>query len=128
MYPVFFRKGKQAIWKAVVKKTEFVALFASLDDEVAPSEELAGGLERFVCFLYRPPHQESVNEARRKVFWKKFNKDEKIIDLSLMPPCESNLHYHIMRANYVTNVFRLAEQIIRRMHLESPERNGLVGG
>ena len=118
----FFRKGKQAVWKAVNKKTEFIDLFASLGDEVAPSEELVLGLEKFVCFLYGHPRLLSVNEARRKVFWQKFNKDEKIVYLSLMPPCKSNLHYHIMRANYVAYLFRQADHLV--MHLESPERYG----
>ena len=80
------------------------------------------GLERFVCFLYGHPRQESVNEARRKVFWQKFNKDEKIIDLSLMPPCESNLHHHIMRSNYVAYLFRRADRLM--MHLEKSDRHG----
>ena len=51
----FFRKGKQAIWIAANKKTEFIDLFASLGDEMAPSEELVRGLEKFVCFLYGHP-------------------------------------------------------------------------
>ena len=118
----FFRKEKQTIWKAVNQKTEFVDLFASLGDEVAPREELIKGLEKFVCFVYGHPRLQSVNEAWQKVFWQTFNKDEKIVDLSLMPPCESTLRYHIMRANYVAYLFRQADHLM--MHLESPERHG----
>ena len=80
------------------------------------------GLGKIVCFLYGHPRLLSVNEARRKVFWQKFNKDEKILDHSLMPPCKSNFHYHIMRANYVAYLFRQAVHLIR--HLESSEGYG----
>jgi hypothetical protein len=101
----FFRKGKQAVWKAVTKNTAFIDIFSSLGTEVTASEELVRGLEWFVCFIYGHPRILSVNEARKKVFWNKFNKEKKIIDLSLMPPCQSNLHYHITRANYVADIF-----------------------
>jgi hypothetical protein len=100
----FFRKGKQAVWKAVTKNTAFNDIFSSLGTEVTASEKLVRGVEWFVCSIYGHPRILSVNEAKKKVFWNKFNK-EKIIDLSLMPPCQSNLHYHIMRANYVADIF-----------------------
>ena len=119
MYPAFiFRKGKLAVWKTVTKNNAFVELFSSLGTEVTVSEELVRCLEWFVCSLYGYPRIQSVNEARRKVFWDRFYKENKIIDLSLMPPCSSNLRYHIMRANYVAYIFRHAGQL--QMDLESP--------
>ena len=39
-----------------------------------------------------------------------------------MPLCKSNIHYHIMRANYAAYLFRQADHLM--MHLESPERYG----
>jgi hypothetical protein len=85
--------------------TAFIDIFSYLGTEVIASEELVRGLEWFVCYIYGHPHILSVNEARKKAFWNKFNKKEKIIDVSLMPPCQSNLHNHIMRANYVVYIF-----------------------
>ena len=35
----FFRKGKQAVWKAVAKNNAFAELFSSLGTEVTASEE-----------------------------------------------------------------------------------------
>ena len=118
----FFRKGKLAVWKTVTKNNAFVELFSSLGTEVTVSEELVRRLEWFVCSLYGYPRIQSVNEARRKVFWDRFHKEKKIIDLSLMPPCSSNLRYHIMRANYVAYIFRHAGQL--QMDLESPDGHG----
>ena len=68
MYPAFFPKEKQGIWKAVNKKTEFVDLFASLGDEVVPRGGLVHGLENFVSFLHGHLHLLSVNEV-----WQKFS-------------------------------------------------------
>ena len=39
-----------------------------------------------------------------------------------MPPCEANLKYHIMRANYVALMFRNANQLI--LNLEDPINHG----
>ena len=101
----FFRKVKQAVWKAVIKNTAFIDIFSSLGTEVTASEKLVLDLEWFVCSIYGHPRILSVNEAGKRVFWNKFNKEKKIIDLSLLPPSQSNLHYHIMRANYVVDIF-----------------------
>ena len=118
----FFRMGKQAVWKAILKNDVFVNLFASFGDEIAPSDRVVEELDKFVCCLYGHPHLKSVNDARHKVFWQKFNKDKKIVDLSLMPPCKTNLSYHILRANYVALLFRQADHLV--MNLESPEGYG----
>jgi hypothetical protein len=79
---IFFRKEKQAGWKAVNKNTAFIDLFSTLDTEVTASEELV-----------RRPHILSVNEARKKVFWSKLNKEKKIIDHSTMPVKSSSSYY-----------------------------------
>ena len=42
----------------------------------------------------------------------KFERGEKITDLSLLPPCEANLKHHIVRANYVTLIFTNAYHLI----------------
>ena len=89
----------------MTKNTAIIDIFSSLGTEVTASEELVRGLEWLVCFIYGHLRILSVNEARKKVFWNKFKKEKKIIDLSLMPPCQSNLYYHITRANYVADIF-----------------------
>ena len=39
---------------------------------------------------------------------KKFEREKKITDFSLLLPCEANLKLHIKRANYVASIFRKA--------------------
>ena len=85
-------------------------------------EHVSQGLERFVCSLYGNHKVTSVNNLRNNIFLQKFEKENKIIDLSLLPPCEANLKYHIMRAFSVALMFRNANQLI--LNLEDPINHG----
>ncbi len=51
----FFRKGKQAFWKAVSKNTSFIELFAQFGNQKVATEALLKGLEKIICFLYGFP-------------------------------------------------------------------------
>ena len=102
----------------MVKKTEYVNLFADLGTTFAASEELARGLEKFVCALYGMERLLSVNDARKKLFLQKFESEKKIKDLSLLPPCQSNLKLHIERAIYVASMYRQADRLM--MDLDDP--------
>ena len=42
----------------------------------------------------------------KKMFDKKFVKEEKVIDLSLLPPCQSTLYLLILHSNYVTRIWK----------------------
>ena len=64
----------------------------------------------------------SVNELRNKIFLQKFEREKKIIDLSLLPPCQANLKLHTMRANYVASIFRKADRLF--LNLEEPMNHG----
>ena len=64
------------------------------------------GLEHFICITFRKKRLHSVNEARRQIFREKLQKDNKIIDLSLLPPCQSSLELHCKRANFVAKMWR----------------------
>ena len=104
------------------QRLEFKTTFAAIGDEAELSQEAISTLERFVCCLYGYPRLQSVNDARRKLFWQRYEKDEKIIDLSLMPPCQRSLELHCKRANYVAFMYRNADRLI--LAIESPERHG----
>lgn len=108
----FFRKGKMAVWKAMVKSQEFISFFAELGSSLQVPDHLSEGLERFVCALYGNKVMSSVNKLRHKMFVQKFTKEKKFVDLSLLPPCATNLKFHIMRANYVAFIFRNAKNLI----------------
>ena len=118
----FFRKGKVAFWKGMVKKTEYVNLFADLGTSLQVPEEVLAGLEKFVCAIYGNERIQLVNEVRKKMFLQKFENEKRITDLSLLPPCQSNLRLHIQRSNYVASIFRQAGCLM--MDLDDPANHG----
>ena len=81
-----------------------------IESEVTQS--LLEGLEKFVCCLYGYPRLSNINDVRKAMFWEKFEKKKKIVDLILLPPCKENRRYHIMRSNYVAYIFQHADQLI----------------
>ena len=45
-----------------------------------------------------------MNAVRTKLFEKKYAKEGKVIDMSLLPPCNSVLTLHNKRANYIAKM------------------------
>ena len=86
---------------------EFINAFRLLGENWELNTELIVivASESFVCYLYRYKDTD-INKIRRKIFDKKFVKEEKVIDLSLLPPCQSTLYLHILRSNYVARIWK----------------------
>lgn len=116
------RKGKQLCWKHVKENSAFLDLFASLGNSQSITSDQLAGLERFVCKIFGRKQQHSVNEARKDIFWEKLEKDGKVIDLSLLPPCQTSLELHSKRANFVAKMWRNASNPI--LSLDDPSNHG----
>ena len=84
---------------------EFINTFKLLGEDWQLNSELVVALESFVCHLYGQKDTD-INKVRRKMFEKKFVKEEKVIDLSLLPPCQSTLYLDILRSNYVARIWK----------------------
>ena len=65
-------------------------------------------LEHFICAIYGKSKIKDVNLARAAIFWDRYNKQKKIIDLCMLPPCKGNLKFHVRRSNYVAYIMRHA--------------------
>ena len=105
----FFKKGKGACWKILVNNLRFWRVFAKVGRDWLPSDNLIELLEEFVCLLFGSCHLKSMNEVRFHLFKRKYESQDKIIDLSLLPPCKKSLHLHIRRACYVAKIWRLSQ-------------------
>ena len=66
-------------------------------------------LEECTCYLYGYK-QKNVNEVRSKLFSKKYGKEHKVVDLSLLPRCQSVLKLHAERSNVVSMIWRKSLQ------------------
>ena len=104
----FFKKGKKACWKTMQGTEEFVTAFAELGTSNNPANDVIVGIEKFTCALYGEKRLSSVDDVRRKIFWRNFSRDKKITDLSLLPPCKDSLVKHIKRSNYIAHIWRQA--------------------
>ena len=59
--------------------------------------------------------KKDVNYVRHQLLECTYSREDKIIDLSLLPPCQSSLRLHSLRANAVANIWNDADQ--RTAHL-----------
>ena len=71
------------------------------------SDEIFNQLQEYVCLLYSRKTK-NVNEARWQLFKQKHEKENKIIDLGSLPPCEAVLRLHTKRVNAVAYLWRRA--------------------
>ena len=117
----FFHKGKPLMWKILLKHQEFMQTFANLGLFSNVTEETRSQLERFVCLLYGGKSCTSVNEMRSNIFRQRFSSG-KVMDLTLLPPCQDNLNLHIDRACYIANFY--SESTRLKMLLDSPSLHG----
>lgn len=78
-------------------------------------------LKNLVFFLYGDKRVESIDELRYKIFSQKFEKEGKVVDLSLLPPCKANFQLHTIRANYVAQMYRQAKELV--MNLDNPDNH-----
>ena len=103
----FFRKGKKNCWNTMVKNKVYVEEFEKLGDSYELNEEMVAVFEDYVCRMYGVKKGiTTVDEARMDIFTKKHSMENKVIDLSLLPPCKSSLYLHLLRANFVSNMWK----------------------
>ena len=103
----FSRKGKQGCWKVFVSNSKFKTFLSALGACGELSQETADGMEEFVCCLYGF-REKDKNTVRYEIFAKKNKRQQKVVGLSVLPPCKSVLYYHTLRANTVSMIWKSA--------------------
>ncbi len=63
-------------------------------------------LEEYVSKLFGKKLSNIVNTSRQQIFWEKYNKDGRIVDLSLLSLCKEALVLYIKGANYICHMWR----------------------
>ena len=91
------------------KNKKFVNTFIALGSTWNIAENTMEDLEEYVCLLYGCC-QRNVNAVRKKLFDNKYLNQNKVMDISLLPPCRSSLRLHILRANVVARIWIQANQ------------------
>ena len=122
----FFRKGKKTCWRHLCKNEDFVSAFSSLGSTHDICTDVAKTIEKYVCVLYGRSKLKNVNEVRWSIFWDKYNKEKKIIELCMLPPCFANFRLHLQRSNYVAFIMRNANQL--ELNLQPHSQHGWAEG
>ena len=105
----FYRKGKAACWKILEKNPKFLKAFQDLGSNWELTDETFELLEEYICVLYGS-RKKDVNQVHHDLFQKKHVKEEKVIDLSMLPPCHSVLMLHAKRANFVAKIWKCSDE------------------
>ena len=90
----------------MLKNPRYKMAFAKLGESWDLNEETFNVLQEFVTELYGIGRAAGVNAARYKIFSRKFANEEKTVDMSALPPCESVLRLHCQRANYLAGIWK----------------------
>ena len=86
----FLRKTKK-LWNTLVANDEKLLHFFSKLGEGDLTEEMHKEAEEFACKMYGDKRLTSVNKLRAKLFWTRLRKNDRVPDLSTLPPCSSTL-------------------------------------
>ena len=101
----FFTKGKITSCKKMVKDGKYIQGFQEFGMSWEIMQKIFEVLEELV-FKMCGFNCESVNKVRSKMFTKRLKQGKRSPDLSLLPPCQSVLKYHMQQAVYVAKLWR----------------------
>ena len=111
----FVRRGKLTTKKTLDAHPEFQSSLISLASSTEVSEQTFNELEQFVCCIYGKSNYKDINKLRYDMFKQRFQpkKGQTLsscdgIDLSLLPPCRSSLHMHILRCSYQAYIWNMS--------------------
>ena len=82
-------------WKSLKKNWNFVEAFSLLGENwsVEADDGIIPVLEQYICTIYGYPRE------------KKYTKGGKVINMALLPSCNSPLLFHVKRSNYVAKIW-----------------------
>ena len=103
------KRKQEKCWKVMRKSRKFEDTFRKLGKEWELTDELFSHLEEFICTLYGYK-EKNVNKVRWLKSRDNHTKQNKVIDMSALPPCKETLKLHSVRANYVAKMWRLSLQ------------------
>lgn len=111
----FYNKGKIRPFKMFSKNETYQTVFASLNDSADIfNDEKMNAVQEFTAEMYGVKHCQSVNDARFRIFMKKYGAKEdsqqffnkiKSFDSNFIPPCWISLLQKILRTIYVNSMW-----------------------
>ncbi|CAH0563075.1 unnamed protein product [Brassicogethes aeneus] len=127
--PAFYGKGKIKPWKILKKSPKVQKAFEDLgENDIDPASYEV--IEEFVCNIYNIKGIQKVNEARLAMFETIYKQDEAKLfkrkirntDASNFPLSADELHQHLLRTTYITQLWLNADQ--KNPTIKRPEEHG----
>ncbi|CAG9834603.1 unnamed protein product [Diabrotica balteata] len=118
--PAFFNKGKRRPFTLLKKNTEVQEAFATLGEENLTEDQLQqvfNSIQKFTCQLYNAKKSVDVDDGRYQLFVnnykasdvnENFSKKISNFDASSIPPCKSELYQQLLRAHYISTIWKNA--------------------
>ena len=69
--------------------------------------EMRTAIQKFICAIYGST-KKTINEVRFDLFCQTYQNQNKIVDMSTIPPCERVLFLHVKPANYIVSIWKKA--------------------
>ena len=98
----FAGKGKVKPLKLMVNNLKYLEAFSKLGEQQTIDDDLMNSLLAFVCHMYGWKETILVNEVRYRMYCQSGGK----VACEKLPPCESVVRLHAMRANYQAYIWR----------------------
>ena len=104
----FFRKGKNTCFKLLSSSSKFKAAFSFLGSSWDLTDDIFDQIQSFVLHIYGMKKAVDTDAARYQLFKRKYDNEEKNVDMSALPPCKSVLRLHFERAHYLSALWKRA--------------------
>lgn len=92
--PAFFRKGKKPCWFVMKKSEKFMKVYSELGRDQQLTGKISDILVEYVCTLNGSTN-DFVRVTRYDMFMKKQMRENKAINLSVLPLCFTSLYLQI---------------------------------
>ena len=97
---------KKKCFVVLEKKIKFQEALTSLGNTWEVTPEMFTAVQGFICAIYGST--KNINEVRFDLFYQKYQNQNKIVDMSTLPPCERVLFLHVKRPNYIASIWKKA--------------------
>ena len=98
---------KKKSFGVLEKKVKFQEALTSLGNTWEVTLEMFTAIQGFICAIYVST-KKTINEVRFDLLYQNYQNQNKIVDMSTLPPCERILFLHVKRVNYIASICKKA--------------------
>ena len=103
----FSGKGKKKSFGVLEKKVKFQEALTSLGNTWEVTLEMFTAIQGFIRAIYVST-KKTINEVRFDFLYQNYQNQNKIVDMSTLPPCERILFLYVKRVNYIASIWKKA--------------------